>query len=199
MKLILLTASLISLLIISTCLAGGESVKVALHVRAHNAKQSCANLPVIEGCGDINATYAGCGDVDVFTVFFDFDGCTGAHWGLTWPAEWGSGATTHCGDLSIGGIVDPGDWVAVTYMNCQPGPVIVVAWTWLMGAWSPGVVYPVAAPPEWPFAGITDCDFVEWEAVCTFGAGICGACGDDPCGPSATEAATWGTVKSMFR
>jgi len=184
-----------------TCLAGDEDVKVALHVRAHDPDQDCGNLPAIGGCGDISTTCSCCGDVDVFTVFFDFEGCTGAEWALTWPEEWGTALTASCGDFAIGTIALPGDWVAITWTDCQPGPTIIPAWTWLT-ANGPGTIDPIPNPraqPFEPFLGIANCVFAEIQVMCAFGAGVCGAYGGDPCGPTAAEPTTWGSVKAMFR
>jgi hypothetical protein len=193
--------ALVLILIASICRAGDEDVKVALNIRAHSEEQTCDNLPEITGCADILTTHSGCGDVDVFTVFFDFEGCRHTEWGLDWPAEWGSALTTHCADLAINTITMPGDWISVAWSTCQPGPTIVSAWTWLV-AGSSGMIDPIYRPGAEsvpPFLGITDCDFVERGVICIFSGGICGYCGDDPCGPSATEAGTWGAIKGMFK
>jgi hypothetical protein len=183
------------------CRAGNEDVKVALHVQAHNAEQTCADVPALQSCGDFATTYSGCGDIDVFTVFFDFEGLTVTEWGLDWPVEWGSGLTTHCALLSINDIIMPGDWISLAWGDCQPGPAIVSAWTRL-SAGTPGRVDPIPRPQHGslpPFLGICDCDFMEIDVICAFGAGVCGIYGDDPCGPLATEATTWGAIKGMFR
>jgi hypothetical protein len=198
---IVIIALLVLAFTASTCRAGDEDVKVALHVQEHDADQSCDNLPAIAGCGDISTTYSGCGEVDVFTVFFDFDGCTGAEWALTWPEEWGTALTTSCGDFTIGTITAPGDWVATTWSTCQPGPAIIPAWTRLT-AGGPGRVDPI--PKYRPgrmdyFLGIANCSFAEINVMCAFGVGVCGMYGGDPCGPTASEPTTWGLIKGMFR
>ena len=183
------------------CSAGDEDVKIAIHVQAHNAEQTCESRPVIMSCGDIQTTYSDCEDVDVFGVYFDFDGLTCAEYGLAWPEEWGTGVTTSCGDLTMGNITHPGDWISLAWTECQPGPTMISAWTWL-SADGPGVVAPVPRPATGglpPFLGIADCEFVQIQVMCALGAGVCGICGDDPCGPSATEAGTWGAIKVMFR
>jgi len=194
-------AALLVVFAASACSAGDEDVKIALHVLAHNAKQTCANLPSIVGCGDFVTTYSDCDDVDVFAVFFDFDGLTYTEHGLTWPVEWGSATTTQCGLLSIGDIMDPGDVIAIAWSECQPGPTKISAWTWLSPN-GPGAIDPVPRPATGSlpsFLGITDCEFVEIQVICAFGAGVCGIYGDDPCGPSAAEATYWGAIKAMFR
>lgn len=179
--------------------AGNENVKVALHVQAHNATQTCDNLPQIEGCSDIVTTYPGCDDVDVFAVFFDMEEFHATEHGLLWPTEWGTGVTSHCGDLFIGDIVVPGDWMALSWFDCQPSSVGVVAWTWLVAS-SPGAIDPIPRPGG--ILGVTDClhgVYREWPVICAMGAGVCGIYGDDPCGPSAAEPSTWGSIKAMFR
>lgn len=198
---IVAVALLVLVFAAATCLAGDENVKVALHVQAHGPDQDCGNLPAIGGCGDISTTYPGCGDIDVFTVFFDFEGCTGAEWALTWPEEWGTAITTSCSFFTLGDITVPGDWIAVVWSDCQPGPVIIPAWTWLTAS-SPGAIGPIPkyrVQPWGPFMGITDCAYAEHYVMCAFGAGVCGAYGGDPCGPTAAEPTTWGAVKGMFR
>jgi len=200
MKAICMVAVLLVFLV-SACRAGDEDVKVAIHVQAHHADQTCENLPALEGCGDFVTTYSGCGDIDVFTVFFDFEGLRVTEWALDWPAEWGSGITTHCGLLSINDIIMPGDWISLAWGDCQPGPTKISAWT-LLDANTPGRVDPIPRPVYGtlpPFLGILDCDFMEVDVICVFGAGVCGDFGDDPCGPSAAEPTTWGGIKNMFR
>jgi len=194
-------ALLILVLVASSCLAADSDVKIAMHIKAHDGYQTCDNLPAISGCGDFTTTYQGCGSVDVFTVFFDFEGCTGAEWALTWPEEWGTALTSHCGEFAIGSIIYPGDWLAVTWSTCQPGPSVITAWTWLE-AFSPGTVDPIPKyriEPWGPFMGITDCGFAEHHVMCAFGAGACGVFGGDPCGPTAVEPTTWGAIKGLLR
>jgi hypothetical protein len=197
MRLTISITLLCILLAATRCAGGGEGVKVALHLRAHNAKQGCTDLPPIAGCGDIVSTYAGCGDIDAFTVFYDLDGYRAAEWALTWPAEWGSGVTRTCAPWVNGNIVWPGDRMCVDWPECEPGAVMVAAWTHLT-ADTPGMVEPIHPGSPYDF-GICDCDYEVHTVTCVFGAGACGMYGGDPCGPTASEAGTWGAIKSMFR
>jgi len=188
-------ACLISAMLATSALAN-SGCKVALHVERHR-NMSCSGLPGIETCDAINHTYSGCDDIDVFPVFYDIYGITGAMVGLTWPDSWGSCAFTPCGfDFLISDIVHPGDSFAGTWTACQYIRSAVVGFGWLAPS-SGGRICPIADPSG--FMGVTDCEFVQFEPVAVFCAGACGTDGDNPCGGGVSEEKTWGSIKSMYR
>lgn len=175
---------------------GSSDHKIAVHVLPHS-NTNCNGLPRIYGCKDIQYTYDGCDDVDVFPVVYDVGGITGIDVGLSWPASWGSCAFTPCGfDLMIHDIVHPGDWVTGTWVECQSMTTAVVGFGWLAPN-SGGEICP--SPNTMGFMGVTDCDYTQYEASATFCAGVCGTDGEDPCGGGVSEAKTWGSIKSMYR
>lgn len=53
-------------LVLSAAALTGENpnCKAAIHVKPHDSKQGCGNLPSIGGCGDIETSYPGLGDID---------------------------------------------------------------------------------------------------------------------------------------
>ena len=183
-----------------TCVAGvNQSVKAAVHVRAHNAKQAC-NV-TITGCADIVTTEAGF-SVDAFPVFYDLTEFLGCQYGLTWPSAWGSASFNNCADLVIDGVTNPGEGAAHSWTACQSEPVAVPSFIWLYAS-GPGIIelieYPYSDPP-----GIyaLDCaEGLDWPDPCMFYAGVYGATGQDPCVACepATEAATWSEIKSIFK
>lgn len=181
-------------------LEGG--LKMMLHIQPHNAKQSCVNLPVFASRGEITRMVSGAGDYDVFTVIFDYGaGYTNVEYGLSWPAGWGSAATNHCGDLMIGGIVNPYDWISLSWTTCQTSPAISpVAWTWLNASSSGQVQFEYRpAPPEPASLGTIDCEFQEVPAESIFYAGVDVDPWEGVPNPDAVEATTWGDIKAMFR
>jgi hypothetical protein len=182
--------------------AGGP--KMALHIQSHNAKQGCSNLPAISTFGDIARMETGTGDFDVFMVVFDFGGVSGGgftyvEYGLSWPGDWGSALTTHCGDLAIGGIVNPFDAIAVSWSACQTSPAFApIAWSWLIAS-GPGQIQIEYRTGDTPFLGITDCAFTEIPPDSIFFAGVDVDPWEGEPDPEAVEATTWGDIKAMFR
>lgn len=152
--------------------------KIAVHIEALNSKRTCDDLPVIEYCYDIMWTYIGCGDVDVFPVYFDLYGFTAIQYRLVWPEEWGSGVHNHCADLCIGDIRRAGDAVALAWRECQIYPCFIPGWISLT-ATTPGKVK--VEGWDWEIL-ITDCNYQEDEPFLVFDGGICGMEGDATCG-----------------
>jgi hypothetical protein len=184
-----------------TCLAGvNQAVKVAVHVRAHNAKLGC-DPGTIETCADIVTTYEGF-SFDAFPIFYDLTEFKGCQYGLTWPAWSYSAAFTSCSDLVIDAVTWPGEGAAHSWLACQPEAVCVPSFIWLY-AETPGQVcvvnYPDSDPPG---LYLLDCsEGLDWPTPCVYCAGVYGATGGDPCATCqpATEAATWSSIKKIFK
>jgi hypothetical protein len=182
-------------LILGACAWAGMNpdAKVAVHVIPHGSRSCTKGFPVITGCYDIVTTEPG-PDADAFPVFFDLVEYQGIDFGLTWPGMY-SCVYTSCSDLTIGGIVWPGDGVSHAWTVCQAGPVAMPGWGWL---WDYGIIC-VVPHPEAGGPTIGDCQPAPDGVICNFCAGIGGYIGDDPCDPTATEPSTWGGIKGMFR
>lgn len=172
--------------------------KVAVHVLAHETRACSKNFPTISSCEDIVTEFQGCGDIDVFPVFYELAGVTGIEYGLTWPEEWGSCVYTKCaGDFSIGDVVGPGDGLAQAWDDCQELSVVIAGFGWLAAADS-GMVYMVSNPRTGSL-GTADCDFVEDAPIDTVAAGVGGMSGDDPCETFLDRGAnSWGEIKDLF-
>jgi chitodextrinase len=117
----------------------GTSLKFAVHLEDH-AERSCgAGLPPIASRDDIVRRLdrdLPC-DIDAFVVIFGIEGTliSGVGYGLTWPADWGTGITRYCADGSVGRIVNPGDGMALAWRECREvGPPVPISWTWLAPA-----------------------------------------------------------------
>jgi len=178
-------------------------LKMMLHIQPHNAKQSCSTLPVFANRGEITRMAEGTGDYDVFMVIFDYGaGYTNVEYGLSWPAGWFSAATNHCGDLGIGGIVNPYDWISLSWTTCQTSPAYSpVAWSWINAA-TAGQVQIEYRPRELDIAaalGTIDCDFTYVEAESIFYAGVDLDPWEGQPDTLAAEPTTWGEIKAMFR
>jgi uncharacterized repeat protein (TIGR01451 family) len=154
--------------------------KIAIHIEPREPLRGCEGLPDLGYCTDIRWVYDGCGDVDVFTVFFDLAAYRAVQYGLEWPAEWGSGSCTHCGDLAIGDIRNPGDGIAVSWTTCQVKSYALPAWVRL-SATTPGRIEVIPNPRTWVLS-VADCDYQEDEPFLVYGGGACGEEGDYPCG-----------------
>jgi hypothetical protein len=175
-----------------------QNLKVALHVRAHETRTCSKNMPYINGRADLERVWDAYTDVDVFFVVFSYDSLTGVQFGLRWPQDWGSAFTSHCGDLAIGSIRDPGDGLSLTWQTCQTAHdrprYWPVAWAWLSPA-SDGEVSVTSH-----FLTVADCAFLESEPESIFNAGLnVDPYEGPPNGRVATVPATWGAVKAMFR
>jgi uncharacterized repeat protein (TIGR01451 family) len=171
---------LLVVLIPGLLLAGNNpGAKVAVHVLPHDPHRTCSSGspgPVL--CLDINTTYEGCGDMDVFPVFFDLSEYLGIEYGLEWPGS-ESCVFTPCSDLHIGGIVRPGDGISQVWFGCKPGPSAIAGWGWIHTT-DPGLVTVVPHP----YTGevqVLDCFEAVDQPTYSASAGVCGAEGDDPC------------------
>ena len=194
----ILAIALALMLVCSVAFAGMNAEhKVAVHVMAYNSTMGCTakqGFPAITGCADI-VTTLGSPDSHCFPVFFDLVGVTGVQHGLTWPGAYTCVYTKCAGNYTIGDIVSTGDGIAYTWGTCQYVTVVVCGFGWIYD-W--GMVCP-SPNPQTGLLGTADCNFVEDAPQCVFCAGIGGFVGDDPCEPTATEASTWGGIKSMFK
>jgi hypothetical protein len=194
MKRVLVIAVALTLALSAVAFAGANvDGKVAVHVRAHNAKAGCT--VTITSCIDIVTTEPGY-SVDAFPIYFDLVEYVGCAYGLCWPTWTYSAAWNNCSDLVIGSVNWPGDGAAHTWVACMPGPVMVPSYIWLY-ADGPGMICP-CPHPEIGEIQILDCaEGIDWP-ICVFCAGVYGAVGDDPCDPTGTEVSSWGEIKSMF-
>ena len=168
------------MLIPALLMAGNNpGAKVAVHVLPHDPQRTCASgLPSPFLCFDITTTYAGCGDMDVFPVFFDLVEYRGVEYGLEWPGG-ESCAFTPCSDLHIGGLVWPGDGISQVWFGCKPGPSTVAGWGWIHTS-EPGLVSVVPHPVTGEVQ-VLDCFEAVDQPVYGTSAGVCGAVGGDPC------------------
>jgi hypothetical protein len=196
MKILAIALALTVVLSVVATAGQNPNVKVAVYVDAHNARRTCAALPVITDCSDVVTTFADA-DFDAMPTFFDLYGITGAEYSLTWPAWTYSAIWNNCSDLVIGGIVDPGDAISHTWYECQIQFAVICGWAWLYADFGGTVCMVPNATTG--FIGVTDCEYQADEPMCFFCAGVAGIQGDDPCAPTATEAKTWGGIKSMFK
>jgi hypothetical protein len=196
MKRIMVITAVIILVLTACALAGNNPVgKVAVHVKAHDAKQGCTGLPAITSCEDINTTFAEY-SVDAFPVFFDLAEYLGVEYGVCWPDWTYSAAWTQCADLVIGGIVWPGDGISQTWFQCREQAIAITGWAWLY-ADGPGLVS-ICGHPVTGRILVLDCAEGLNEPVASYPAGVFGAEGGDPCVPVSIAPTTWSAIKSMF-
>ena len=196
MKKVLVAAVALTLVLSAVAFAGNNTAaKVAVHVRAHNAKLAC-NVGIIEGCADIVTTEPGF-SVDAFPIFYDLVEYKGVEYGLCWPTWTYSAAFSNCSDLVIGSVINPGDGASHTWFDCQVA-VAVPSFVWLY-ADAPGQICPCPHPVS-GVINVLDCADGLDDPCGIFCAGVYGAVGDDPCdgGASATEGSTWGGIKAIF-
>jgi len=180
---------------------GNHAAEVAVHVKAHSAKQTCPTLPTISDSSDIVTTYEG-SSFDFFPVFFSLTEFRGVEYGVTWPDWTYSCAFTSCSDLVIGDIESPGDGISHSWFDCQMGQVVIPGWGWLY-ADSAGIVC-ITEHPSSEAIYILDCNQGLDEPVANFCAGVYGATGDDPTsngrggdGPEGTG--TSGGIRGYYR
>ena len=183
---------------------GNRGFKVGVHVVPHAVRRTCSTgLPSLTSCSDIVATcYAN--DVDFFPVFYDLAEYRCVEYSVEWPGTY-SCAFTGCAWNNMGRIVWPAgttpvedrtDWITQCYDECQPGPVAIPGWGWI---YEPGPATIRIVPNTGSGQiGMLDCDYFVDQPICNFAAGIGGALGEQPCGPSVTEPKTWGAIKAIF-
>ena len=167
--------------------------KAAVHALPHTSRSCTKNFPVIVSCGEIITTEPS-QDTDCFPVFFDLVEYQGFDYGMIWPGMY-TCVFTSCSDLTIGGIVNPGDGVSHAWTVCQAGPVAIPGWGWIYDYGMVGVV----DHPEVLDINIGDCQGDFNQPLCSYFAGIGGYIGDDPCEPTATKPTSWGGIKAMYK
>ena len=190
---VLVIALALTLALSALAFAGNNpDAKVAVHVRAHNAKAGCT--VAITGCADIVTTEPSY-SIDAFPVFFDLAEFQGCEYGLCWPAWTYSAAFTNCATFVIGSIAWPGDGASHTWTECAAG-VMVPSFVWLY-ADAPRMLC-VCPHPVSGGIFVLDCAEGVDSPGCNFCAGVYGLVGDDPCEPTGTEPSSWGEIKGLF-
>jgi hypothetical protein len=191
---------ILCMLVAPAAFAGSNlNYKAALHVVAHQPRNCDTSWPVIAGCDDIRTTYQGCGDFDVFPVFFNLAEVKRIEYAINWPADWGACVYTACaGDNVVGDITHPGDGIAHEWNDCHRAEVVIPGFARFEGTVSPGLI--VLTPnPETGFLGATDCADGRDFAIGMAAAGVCGMPGEDPCDCGCSqEYQTWGAIKALF-
>ena len=153
--------------------------KVSVHVIPHASRSCTKSYPVITACEDIIFTETG-PDVDAFPVFFDLAEYQGLDFSMMWPGTY-STVYTSCSDLTIGGIVWPGDGVSHAWTACQASDIAVPGWAWIYDVGQvcmmphPGTGYISAGDCQ----GGATADTIPFAS--TYCAGIGGTAGVDPC------------------
>jgi hypothetical protein len=196
MKILAIALALTLVLSVAATAGQNPNVKAVVHVQAYASKASCTNLvPTFTSCDQFVTTFPTYA-FHALPVFFDTYGITGAEYSLVWPGT-SSAGWIPCSDFSIGGIVNSGDPVSQTWSLCQIQYATICGLAWVF-AGGPGFVCMVPNADS-GFFGVTDCEFQTDVPMCIFCAGVLGEIGDDACAPTATEASTWGGIKSMFK
>jgi hypothetical protein len=194
-------AALLSLVLAGVALAGSNLYyKAALHIVPHEERTCAAGWPDISDCAEINTVFEGCGDFDVFPVFFDLAEVGRLEYGLGWPVEWGDCVFIPCAaDQVTGDIVSAGDGIAHDWDQCHRAEVVIPGYAWFASPVTPGQV--VLTPnPSTGFLGATDCNGTRDFAIGLAASGVCGIPGEDACDCGcASEPSTWSGLKSMFR
>ena len=197
MKRVIVVAVALTLTMSAVALAGNNpGLKVAIHVRAHNAKAGCTITPAISSCEGIVTTDPGF-SIDAFPVFYDLNEYLGCEYAVCWPAWTYSAAWNNCADLVIGSITQSGQGASHTWLGCQPGPVAVPSFLWLYADFA-GMICPCPHPISGLYS-VLDCAEGIDNPITIFCAGVYGAIGDDPCLPDAVTPKTWGGIKSIFK
>jgi hypothetical protein len=203
MKKVLVIALALTLVITAAAIAGqgmNPLTKIGIHARAHGA---CKTLPTFPACSSIiTAIPALNADIDVIPVLFDITQYTVAEFGMTWPAEWGTGSWSRClGNIAIGTIHNPGEGTAISWSVCMYAWSVAPGFLWIFPS-SAGIVTPIPNPATGDM-GVVDCTptgvggpYYD-HPMCIFSAGF--PAGDDPCEETAVEQSTWGSIKGMFK
>lgn len=197
-----LTAAMLLILSLSGTAPAGSNLyyKAALHVTTHEERTCDAGWPEITDCAGINTVYLGCGDFDVFPVFFDLAEVGRIEYALSWPAAWGDCVFTPCaGDNIIGDIVSSGDGIAHEWDQCYQAEIVLPGYAWFSSPATPGQIV-LTTNPLTGFLGTTDCDGARDFAIGLAASGVCGIPGEDPCDCGCgSQPRTWSAIKSMFR
>jgi hypothetical protein len=183
---------------------GDPALKVAVHVLPHADRSCTRDFPVITTCSDIVST-CGANDVDFFPVFYGFQEYHCFEYSVEWPGSY-SCIFTPCTYTSLGDIVWPAgtvpeeDWtdrIWQCFEGCLENPIAIPGWGWV---YEPGpAVIRIVGNSASHFITVSDCSEDLYLPSCSFAAGIGGASGEEPCGPSSTEPKSWGSIKALFR
>ena len=195
MKSVIGLAAIIILIASVACYAGvNADFKGAVHVDLHGSRSCTKSFPTLTACEDIVYTLAS-PDADCFPVFFGLAEWQGFDYSLSWPGMY-SCVFTSCSDLTIGGIVNPGDGVSHAWTSCQMTELAVTGWAWI---YDYGLVCMVNHPGTGDIK-VGDCsDPTEYDnPAATFCAGIGGTAGQWPC-ENPTQPETWSHIKTMFK
>jgi hypothetical protein len=194
---IIAMAAILTILLSVAAHAGlNTDARASVHVIPHASRSCTKGFPTLTGCADIAYSEPGT-DVDAFPVFFKMVEYQGLDYSMTWPGTY-STVYTSCSDLTIGGIVWPGDALSQAWLECQSGTIAVPGWAWISGT---GLVR-VIQHPGTHHINVGDCqggqtpDSIPDDKSCP--AGIGGVAGVDPC-ECATAPCTWGGIKTLFK
>jgi hypothetical protein len=201
-----------------------STVKFALHLVSHGTHTCTKNVLSITSFDQIVRDLdtwnpdPSTGGVDAFLVVFDYDSLSMVEYGLTWPSDWSTASTFVCvsGAISVGGIVNPGDGIAMAWnaegTGCKiptghsggnTAPFFVTSYTWLMPSTTVGGLIEFIPDPATNDMGVVECTFPEelrgFQSVSyVYDAGTLQVT-DPPGHEPAVEPTTWGSIKSMFK
>ena len=184
-------------------------VQLAIDAQARNAKRACVTS-LYGACSEIVSEYHGIGYTDVIIVVYRYNVITAVEYGLTFPGAYMT-AFVNCADFIVGGVDLGGymscaqSWIVAQYAaNPDPGTSgIAVGW---MQLYTYGPMR-VDIVPSFDQQNLQVLDAqLAADVIHTVHAGFLGSeapGGEDlePCtpGPTAAEASTWGSVKSLYR
>ena len=183
-------------------------VQLAIDAQARNAKRACATS-LYGACSEIVSEYHGIGYTDVVIVVYRYVAITAVEYGVSYPGAYLT-AFVSCSDFIVGGVDLGGymscaqSWTAAQYAaDPDPGTSgIAVGW---MQLYTYGPMRVDFIPSDQGNLQVLDAALAP-DLVHTTHAGFLGSEAPggedlDPCtpGPTATEASTWGSVKSLYR
>jgi hypothetical protein len=210
----LLVASMVAILALGAMeVQAGQNVEInlAIDAQGRNAKRSCT-ATVYASCSGIGQTYAGAGYLDVIVVAYRYFCLKGLEYGVEWNASLYFTGWVNCADFIIGG-TDLGGWTSLAQTwtanqyatNPAPGTSGIGS-GWIQCYTYGPTVFGIRDSDTGSLTAL-DCQ-AALDLVHTVHGGYTGgatppAPPDEypPCemGPTATQAETWGGVKSLYR